>query len=121
MINLILIIFFIYFNKSFCSETQFKESLQICRLTVPKEQNNCFQKSNKDDSDFACCYITLNILNDETQICDYLEYKVNDALYDEKDKLKNLYNAKNIKIYCTQNSGYFLTIKIVFILFILFI
>ena len=118
---LILVLFFIIIIEIICKETEYLSSKQECRLTVPKNENECTSKSNSYDTNFACCFISLKILNEDTMICDYLEYKINDAISDFKDKMKDLYNAKNIKISCSNNSEFFLKINILFIFLIIFI
>ncbi len=121
MIRIIIFSFLINLNIIFCSETIFQDYKQICRLTIPSTDIKCSDNTKEEDPDFSCCLITLKILNEETQICDYLEYKNIDSMEDEEEKLENLYNAKNIKISCSNNSEFFLKINILFIFLIIFI
>ena len=115
----ILILFLIILIETICKETEYLSSKQECRLTIPNTDKECTSKSNSYDTNFACCFISLKILNEDTMICDYLEYKINDAISDFKDKMIDLYNAKNIKISCSNNSEFFLKINILFIFIII--
>ena len=120
MIRIIIFSFLINLNIIFCLETIFPEYKQICRLTIPSTDIKCSDNTKEEDPDFSCCLITLKILNEETQICDYLEYQNIDSIEDEEEKLEKLYNAKDIKISCTSNnSEFFLKINIISLLIIL--
>lgn len=118
---IILIVFLIILNEIICKETEYLSTKQECRLTIPNKENDCISKSNEADINFACCFISLKILDENTKICDYLEYKINDAIYDFKDKMEDLYNAENITISCKNSNQFFLKINILFIFLILFL
>ena len=92
-------------------------SKQLCMMNFIGD-NKC-NNVESSDSNFKCCQIDARINSYSISFCSYLQWKLKDALDDEKDRLKTFYNAKSIKIKC--NGNYLnLSIFIILLDFILF-
>lgn len=107
---------FLILNFSFIN-SQNDYSKQLCMMNFVGD-NKC-NNVESSDSNFKCCQIDARINSYSISFCSYLQWKLKDALDDEKDRLKTFYNAKNIKIKC--NGNYLnLSIFIILLDFILF-
>ena len=107
---------FLILNFSFINY-QNDYSKQLCMMNFVGD-NKC-NNVESSDSNFKCCQIDARINSYSISFCSYLQWKLKDALDDEKDRLKTFYNAKSIKIKC--NGNYLnLSIFIILLDFILF-
>jgi hypothetical protein len=107
---------FLILNFSFIN-SQNDYSKQLCMMNFVGD-NKC-NNVESSDSNFKCCQIDARINSYSISFCSYLQWKLKDALDDEKDRLKTFYNAKSIKIKC--NGNYLnLSIFIILLDFILF-
>lgn len=105
---------FLILNFSFIN-SQNDYSKQLCMMNFVGD-NKC-NNVESSDSNFKCCQIDARINSYSISFCSYLQWKLKDALDDEKDRLKTFYNAKSIKIKC---NGKYLNLSIfIFLAFIL--
>ena len=107
---------FLILNFSFInSQNDYSKQLCMMNFVGDNKRNNV----ESSDSNFKCCQIDARINSYSISFCSYLQWKLKDALDDEKDRLKTFYNAKSIKIKC--NGNYLnLSIFIILLDFILF-
>jgi hypothetical protein len=105
---------FLILNFTFIN-SQNEAAKQQCMMTFVYD--NACNSVESNDINFKCCQIEARINSYPTIFCSYLQWKLKDALDDEKDRLKTFYNAKSIKIKC---NGKYLNLSIfIFLAFIL--